>query len=260
MVAKALRAALEVPGLEGQWTLATSMCDSRVYMTKEEQNRNRERRNEDWRHEGNDASIEPTREENKTLDDRVIECMKLDARTFLRVGFKQIPEVIGTRKDTPAWFFALPSFFNGPILSHEEASAIQILEPPDLPPQPTGVNDVLFTLVKRACNKRRDELASMAIVEHDLNKLKQTMRTEWQNEANTIEKYDRIQALLENNDELRQQVEGIEMSEDEHRAMAGLRRRHESTFEDWFGGLVQENGLELTRKVFEQKCSKMMSN
>ena len=72
----------------------------------------------------------------------------LDTKTFLRVGFRQISETVGTELD-PYWIFALPSFFKDPIRTFEEVDQCPLIEPPDLPLKPEGIdNDIRQVLIK----------------------------------------------------------------------------------------------------------------
>jgi hypothetical protein len=201
IVARALRAALTVPELNGQWTLASAICDSNVYMAVKYVSRLREIQSDsDWNvyrtaNGDTDASADNAHhvEEKKLLLDRWDECAKLDARTFLRVGWKQIPEVVGTDKSQAPWFFALPEFFEGPLLSHKDAVAIELKEPPDLPHHPTGVDKELFTAVKRAANERKRNMDDIADVEKKLCHAEQLTRGDDAMELRSIEQYQKVE-------------------------------------------------------------------
>ncbi len=78
----------------------------------------------------------------------------LDTKTLLRVGFKQIPETV-SEKQSPYWLFALPSFVKDPIKSFEEVNQAQLIEPPDLPPHPVGVDGEILEVVKKKSNAMR---------------------------------------------------------------------------------------------------------
>ena len=187
VVARAVRGALTVPELKGYWTLATAMCDIRTYMSEKDIRRRREISREAWRHEsswemgGNSEAPTDTleqAEEKKRIIDRWNECMMLDARTFLRVGYKQIPEVVGIDKEQPPWLFALPRFLKDPVLSNDAALAMKIIVPPDLPPKPTGVDQELLNLVMKACKGRREAMESLAATERTLDAVEKIVRTE----------------------------------------------------------------------------------
>ena len=144
IVAKALRLALLEPKLEGKWTLATAISDYNVYMSAEDSK---------LRY-GSD-------QEKKQWKQRFWECSVLDTKTYLRVGFKQISETVGTEKFNPHWIFALPSFFRDPIRTYEQVDQTPLIEPPDLPARPEGVNNDILQLVIKCGNQVRGELNRM---------------------------------------------------------------------------------------------------
>ncbi|KAL7527906.1 hypothetical protein ACHAWF_002358 [Thalassiosira exigua] len=91
------------------------------------------------------------------LEEKWKESITLNARTFLRAGWKQIPEVVGP--DRTPWFFAFPNFFEASLFSHEDVEdIIKIHVPPGLPPSPTGADMELLALVVRVCNGRKSDL------------------------------------------------------------------------------------------------------
>ncbi|KAL7541222.1 hypothetical protein ACHAXR_011471 [Thalassiosira sp. AJA248-18] len=203
IVARAVRAALTVPELDGKWTLSTAISDARVYMTKEEVRRRGEfflgeRRNSLMEGDDTDAATDASEraEEKKRIDNRWHECMMLDARTFLQLGFKQIPEVVGTEKNQPPWFFALPQYLVEPILPYEDAVAIKMHKPPDLPPSPTGVDKELFDAVKTACNKRKRNMDAAAALDRKMGEVEQNVREEDETAVATIAEVDETEAQL----------------------------------------------------------------
>ena len=139
IVAKALRLALLEPKLEGKWTLATAISDCNVYMSLEERilRFGSNQQEEQWKQ-------------------RFWECSLLDTKTYLRLGFKQISETVGTEKFNPYWVFALPSFLTQPIKTFEEVHQTPLIEPPDLPAKPEGVNNVILQMIIRLGNSLRD--------------------------------------------------------------------------------------------------------
>ena len=174
VASKALRMAITHPKLQGKWTLATSIADANVYFTKADR-RFREQFDPLWRRR--DAPL--TEEEEaaeKEKSRRWEECMKLDSVTFLRIGYQQIPEVL----ESPAnWFFALPSFLDKPVLSHAEASEVDLLKRPELPPRPKGADEKLLNLMMQECNNCRASLDSrhrhLKKVEDDEKKVRQQL-------------------------------------------------------------------------------------
>ncbi len=140
IVTEAVRLALSDPKLEGKWTLVTAISDYQVYMTKEDQK---------ILHGDESNAMEKER-----LDRRFWECALLDTKTLLRVGFRQIPETV-SEKQSPYWLFALPSFLKDPIKSLEEVNQAPLIEPPDLPPEPIGVDGEILEVVKQKCNTMR---------------------------------------------------------------------------------------------------------
>ena len=130
---KALHMAITHPKLQNKWTLATGIADSGVYHLTADT------KFSGWR-EGDTVTVEKEaaeREKSRKWD----ELMLLDSKTYLRVGYQQIPEVLGSGNQAN-WFFALPRFLNDVILSEAEASK-GLLEGPDLPPEPKGANKKL---------------------------------------------------------------------------------------------------------------------
>jgi len=191
IVAEAVRAALTVPELKGMWTLGTAICDARVYGTAEEESKRREiSRRERWGEETNTSLDRAQAEQDKLIVDRWDEYVMLDARTFLRAGYKQIPEVVGIINDQ--WYFVLPDMLPDTILSNENAMAIKVHVPPNLPPEPTGVDKELFSIIKKAFNSRKWTMDKLTKDESSLtqNMIEQTVRTEDQNTATMISQYE----------------------------------------------------------------------
>jgi len=151
VVSEAVRSALTQPKLEGEWTLATAISDYNVYITDEEMKLKRRISNGE---EGN-------AEENERVEKRLWERAVLDTKTYLRVGFKQIPETVGSLMRNPYWLFALPHFLKNPIKSFEEVDQTPLIEPPDLPPKPVGVDSEILVAVKKAGNSMRRVLDSV---------------------------------------------------------------------------------------------------
>jgi len=155
---KALRMAITHSKLQGKWTLATGIADARVYFMKTDEKLKM------WQHSRISDTL--TVEEEATEKERSRrwdKCMYLDSKTFLRVGYQQIPEVLllmgaGNQAN---WFFALPRFLNDAILSDAEASEVGLVKGPELPLEPKGVNRKLLDLVVPACKSRRYELNAM---------------------------------------------------------------------------------------------------
>lgn len=152
VVSRALRLAVADPKLKGRWTLATAISDDNVYMTGEEKKLQDELR---WSMGDEDDDV---REKRKKLSARQDVCRLLDTRTFMRVGYTQIPELVGADPDKPVYLFALPAYVTSPLLSIDDAMQIKLHEPPELPPDPKGVDDTLFQLVKRTSNAMRRHL------------------------------------------------------------------------------------------------------
>eukprot|EP00984_Skeletonema_dohrnii_P020453 scaffold9984_cov148-Skeletonema_dohrnii-CCMP3373.AAC.4 len=160
VVAKAVRSALTQPKLEGKWTLVTAISDYQVYMTTEEMEFRRK-----VRYGGN-------AEEKERADMRFWECALLDTKTLLRVGFKQIPETV-SQKQNPYWLFALPCFLKDPIKSFEEVNQMALIEPPDLPPEPIGVDSEILEAMKDYCIKMRRILDMLRRTKLELDKSEQ---------------------------------------------------------------------------------------
>lgn len=146
--------------------------------------------------------------------------MNLDTRTFLRVGYKQIPEVAGSIK----WLFALPQFLEEPIISHEESLAIQIIEPPDLPPGPNGADKELFDIIKEASNMRKQEIETIANTSHMLGGLEKTARELWDQEVTNIEQFQQLESM---GNEL--SAEQRVRMEDMRSRVNSLKRKHDTT-------------------------------
>ncbi|KAL9179704.1 hypothetical protein ACHAXT_008994 [Thalassiosira profunda] len=161
VVAGAIQGALM--DLEDKWTLATAICDYNVYLTREEARLNRQLIDAEDNGETNGAGRS---EEEERLRRRQKVCNLLDARTYLRVGFKQIPEVVGTERDAPVWLFALPNFWEEDMLTEAEAADIPLKMPPELPPEPQGVDQELRTLVANAGYSVRHSMDELKASEH----------------------------------------------------------------------------------------------
>jgi hypothetical protein len=163
IVSQAVRSALAEPKLKGKWTLATTVSYYNVYMTREEKEL---KRRIDY-----DLGTQ-TDEEKERIEERFWECALLDTKTYLRVGFKQIPETVGPEKK-PHRLFALPYFLNDPIKSFEEVNQTPLTEPPDLPPKPKGVDNDVLEAVKKAGNRLRSLLDSVRSARLELDKIEQ---------------------------------------------------------------------------------------
>ena len=220
VVALAVRAALTVPELRGEFSLATAMCDFNVYMKKEDVTRMREIKSARRREGGaqndantnDDADAACTQEEER-LDARLKECIALDARTCIRSGYRQIPEVVGTNRDEPPWLFALPRFLDEPMMSHENAMAVTIKEPPDFPPKPSGVDGELLALVKDACNKHQRDMDGVTHLERKLIQVDQIVKEEDEIEMKSINKYEELTARF---DESTEKLESIRQTTEQH--------------------------------------------
>ncbi|KAK1734923.1 hypothetical protein QTG54_014383 [Skeletonema marinoi] len=160
VVSEAVRSALTQPKLEGKWTLVTAISDYQVYMTTEEMEFKRK-----IRYGGNAA-------EKERADKRFWECALLDTKTLLRVGFKQIAETV-SQKQNPYWLFALPCFLKYPIKSFEEVDQTPLIEPPDLPPEPVGVDGEILEAMKDYCIKMRQILDMLRRTKLELDKSEQ---------------------------------------------------------------------------------------
>lgn len=223
IVAEAVRAALTVPELKGTWTLGTAICDARVYGTAEEESKRREISRRERRGEETNTVLDTTQaEQDKLIVDRWDEYVMLDARTFLRAGYKQIVECVGIINDQ--WYFVLPDMLRDTILSNEDAMAITVHVPPNLPPEPTGVDKELFSIIKKAFNSRKWNMDKLAKEESSLtqNIIEQTVRTEDQNTATIISQYEEqgLEAM----------ITLLEKQQEEcHKRMTGSRAKNEAT-------------------------------
>eukprot|EP00562_Extubocellulus_spinifer_P032892 CAMPEP_0178691220 /NCGR_PEP_ID=MMETSP0699-20121125/6492_1 /TAXON_ID=265572 /ORGANISM="Extubocellulus spinifer, Strain CCMP396" /LENGTH=727 /DNA_ID=CAMNT_0020336409 /DNA_START=1 /DNA_END=2184 /DNA_ORIENTATION=- len=198
VVAKALRMALSDPKLNGEWTLATAMSDPNVYMNKED--KRLQQAIDDYPRLSRE---EVSPEERKTFIKRLKQCSNLDARTFLRVGYKQIPEMVGPGRE-PCWLFALPRFFAGAnVLTMSEAEAIVLYECPELPASPKGADNELLAAVMKACNDRRGILDTVEMQERQLSEAERQLA---ENERIVAEMVQGYEELLE---ELRVQEESL---------------------------------------------------
>lgn len=186
IVARAVRAALKVPELHEKWTLATAWCDPMTYATNELERKRRDITRGSW---GMEVDItEEQAEQNKKVINRWNECIDLDARTFLRAGYKQIMEVFG--KGENPWLFALPEFLDTPLLSHEDAMGIHLrVWPTNLPPSPSGVDEKLFNAVKKALN-------SMSYHPVDTNAIELSMRKEDEIMERSISEFNQSEASI----------------------------------------------------------------
>jgi len=187
IVARAVRAALKVPELHEKWTLATAWCDPMTYATNQLE---RERSDIIRGNRGTEVDItEEQAEQNKKVINRWNECINLDARTFLRAGYKQIMEVFG--KGENPWLFTLPEFLDTPLISHEDAMGIHLrVWPTNLPPSPSGVDEKLFNAVTKA-------LTSMSFHDADNTKaIEHTVRSEDEMMARSTSDFNTMEAKL----------------------------------------------------------------
>ena len=173
VVARAVRSALLAPELKDRWTLATAISDFNVYMNPSEtrllrEQSSRRRAREHGLLEDGDASAE----EDAMIMRRYKECQALDARTFVRVGYRQLKELVGSDKDKPPWLFALPRFLEEPLLTAEGAADIEIRVPPELPPKPRGVDNDLLQLFIRSSNEIRRTTDQLKGAERRLARIK----------------------------------------------------------------------------------------
>lgn len=238
VVALAVRAALTVPELAGTFTLVTAVTDPNVYMKAEEVERRKEIRSSAWRRargiqddaDADDGTAATRAQEKRRLDARWRECVMLDARTYIRSGCRQIPEVVEIDMnqllyETP-WFFALPGFLNGLIMSHEEAMAVKIKEPPDLPPAPSEVDAELLAVVESACRKHNEAMVVVRQLEYILIHIEQRVKEEDESEIlMQVMEYQTEQASTELDREKLVEVRaGIY-----EKAQAELKRKHDIT-------------------------------
>ena len=164
VVSEAVRSALSEPELAGEWSLATAISDYNVYITNEEMKLRRK-----IRYGGGGET-----EDKAWVDKRFWECALVDTKTHLRVGLKQIPETVGSQKQTPYWLFALPHFLKDhPMKSFEEVNQTPLIEPPDLPPKPEGIDNEILEAVKKSGNSIRQVLDSVRSARLELEQVEQ---------------------------------------------------------------------------------------
>jgi hypothetical protein len=84
----------------------------------------------------------------------------------------KIPETVGEKK-RPYWLFALPHFLNDPIKSFEEVDQTPLMEPPDLPPEPKGIDNDILEAVKKAGNRLRSILDSVESTRRELDDMEE---------------------------------------------------------------------------------------
>lgn len=129
--AEALREILNHPKLRGSCSLAVYVPDSAEHMTKaEKKSRGKHVLPEKETHEMQRKNIA-----------MVKRCCKLDARQFLRAGFRQVTPPSLHHNDY-YHLFAVPSFVSKgkSIASHDEAVALAIVDAPEMPLPPTGTD------------------------------------------------------------------------------------------------------------------------
>lgn len=264
VVARALRAALTVPELNGKWTLATATCDCRVYMTDEDLEMKRfvQRSNARGCYGGGEMKKDEDVAKKKQFSVRYGQCMNMDARTFARVGYRQIPEVVGTKKDEPKWFWAFPSYLREPIMSHEEAMGLELFEPPDLPPEPTGWDEELFNTVKTACNYGNGHYGPAALIDNQLKQLEKQMRINWEQEEKTIADYQDSVARFQEMESVISDIENQPQLPEEVATMINANRtemeRHRKEM-DSLRGKIDELKRKHNASTFEQSCAERMN-
>ncbi|KAL9183936.1 hypothetical protein ACHAXT_002022 [Thalassiosira profunda] len=218
VVSRAVRSAIAAPELEDRWTLATAICDFHVYMTPEDTRLYHELREAEWQR-GDREGGRP--EGAERIANRQTECLLLDARTYLRAGFRQIPEVVGSEKDQPVWLFALRRFLGGPLLTAAEAADVALIGPPELPPAPEGVDLELLQLIKRSSNSVRVSLDGLARSERQYADGQQQVLAQLAQLNNMLEGDDISEQLAE-------AFQGVRRQLDEFRAMRDEASRQET--------------------------------
>ncbi len=108
-------------------------------MTREEKELQRKISGSGW---GSNNEEEVDVEEKERIDNRFWECAVLDTKSYLRAGYKQIPETFGSEKREPYWVFTLPDFMNDPIKTFEEVDGA--LVEPVLPPKPKFIDNEIL--------------------------------------------------------------------------------------------------------------------
>lgn len=152
VASKALNMAIHEPKLEGKWTLASAISDASVFF--------------------DDSAVEESMsdEEKSRIQHQLMEYSELDARVFLRVGFRQILESTCFDETHQVWLYAFPSFLtsNG-VMSHDEALSMTLRKRPDaLPPRPEGADEALLHMLTKACSLRSDISDKIPSVERKL--------------------------------------------------------------------------------------------
>lgn len=147
IVSRALRSALCEPKLKGKWTLATAWSDYSVYMTSQEKELQRKINYSGWSNNEEEVDVD----DKERIDNRFWECAVLDTKSYLRAGYKQIPETFGSEKREPYWMFTLPHFMNDPIKTFEEVDGA--LVEPVLPPEPKFIDNEILQIVKEKSNR-----------------------------------------------------------------------------------------------------------
>ena len=167
----------------------------------------------------------------------------VDARTLLRVGFKQIKEVIG--RDEPPWFFCFPRYLDAPLLSHEDATQVDVhVWPTNLPQNPRGADEKLFSTVKKALNSfRANDVNTKAI--------DQSVRMEDERMANNCSGLDRTDARLAS---LEQKHEEALRQLAETETLISTKRAETDTARSLLARLRNEGRAEEDLNEFETSC------
>jgi hypothetical protein len=173
--ASALHQLLNHPRIKGtnpnpKLAAAIYILDSTEPMTTEERER-ADADNLEHMHASRVSSGEPTAEEIVQEQQRKARSQlnqRADANQFLRNGFFQDPATIGS-SDSGKFLVASYVHWQHPIKSHEQATAIQFIEPPTKPPPPSGKDIEIQNLVKTTCSRvygndlSADDLAKLTL-------------------------------------------------------------------------------------------------
>ena len=180
--AKALYKLLTDTKLKGMYSVAVYIPDARSQFTRQDR---------DWEHNYSNMVVarrnqgEPSQAE-KAFSSHFDTLAKVDMRQFLQAGFQQATELV---MDHNCYFlFAVPEFLEKPILTHEEAMAVTIVERPSERDK-SDDEKKLLELMKQHCSERKhiNESIQELMLPKEEHTFYKRMKSEMENNSVTMQ-------------------------------------------------------------------------
>jgi len=155
--ARALRILLTDTSLKDKWSVAAYIPDARSQFNpndRETESAMSFRQREHFMARMMQDSDVSDTESELNWQERRKDLNNLDMRHFFRAGFQQAKELV--MDHNCAFVFAVRSFLQQPMISHEEAMTIEIAEKPKPQHEPTKEEKKMLKIMKRFCTQRRE--------------------------------------------------------------------------------------------------------